>query len=78
MRVALLVLAAGCLRSNLVDCGDGFLCPPALVCAPDDTCVLETQVLACAGHADGGTCTVLDARGACASGVCVTADAGTP
>lgn len=71
MRVALLVLAAGCLRSNLVECGDSTFCRPGEVCTADDTCVTQDQIDACTGRGDGMDCTDSTMKGICSKGICL-------
>jgi hypothetical protein len=67
-----LLCAAGCHSSKVQPCGESFVCPPALVCAPSqDACVRADQVTACSGKAAGAACSFSGAQAAtCQSGVC--------
>lgn len=72
-----LVLVVGCVKSEVVPCGD-IVCPVGFVCDPGHGgCSLAAQVDACDGKADLADCsygTVAD--GVCSSGVCLPAGCG--
>jgi hypothetical protein len=68
--VATLVFVAGCLRAELVECGDK-LCPSAHVCV-DNRCV--NPALVCTQM--GAECDALGAPGRCLDGVCEVARCG--
>jgi cysteine-rich repeat protein len=83
MRIVVLLLTgiatlAGCsLRSDLVDCGNGQLCPVGRTCvqlvAPDEqVCASDDQLAACEGLLDDDACE-LDGEPAssCQGGVCL-------
>lgn len=63
----------GCVRSEVVVCGDGRICPPATLC--DDMhnrCVLAEQLTTCGGNPDGTVCNIGDVpTGLCRDGVCL-------
>jgi len=75
-----LLLAAGCVRSATVDCGDGTVCaseqlcvhasPEVTVCAPPGA----REACAGAGIADGETCD--DGMGRCYDGACLPIECG--
>jgi len=76
-----LVLACalvGCIRSSLVECGDGLVCPAGAVCAPlGGSCVDPEQIDACLGKVDGADCSLSGAgNGLCQDQVCVIAVCG--
>jgi cysteine-rich repeat protein len=65
------VVAAGCIRDNLVECGFG-LCPTDTVCDEiHATCVTSAQVDACAGIADRTPCSANGTPGLCDQGFCI-------
>lgn len=66
-----MLVAAGCLQSPLVPCGDLY-CAPGSVCV-QDTCASPADVAACEGHADGDACRAANGGGGtCEGGVCHT------
>lgn len=71
------VSAAACVDTNVIDCGDGSVCPSGRVCAqlasdpPQRLCVDQTQIDACDGLVDGDTCTFGAAPSACFGGLCL-------
>jgi len=68
---AFALVAAGCLQSPLVPCGDLY-CAPGSVCV-QDTCASPADVQACEGHADGDACRAANGGGGtCEGGVCHT------
>ena len=68
---ALVLVAAGCLQSSLVPCGDLF-CAPGSVCV-SDTCASPADVAACDGMTDGASCRAANGgAGTCQGGVCLT------
>ena len=75
--VSMLVLAAGCIRSELVECTDGRACPVEKVC---DTvhrgCVDVGQLGACAGVAENAACTWDGGSGRCFGSVCLAPGCG--
>jgi cysteine-rich repeat protein len=69
---ALALCLAGCLAESAVDCGDGTVCPAGRVCLPaGGGCALPDQLTACAGIADGTSCTFAGGVGSCQGGVCL-------
>ncbi|MBP6631023.1 MAG: hypothetical protein KA297_16435 [Kofleriaceae bacterium] len=72
----LLVLGAACLPEPATRCADGRICPDQTVCHPLG-CVPAEQAAACAGRADGDTCSAgLITDGVCTLGACVDAGCG--
>jgi cysteine-rich repeat protein len=68
---ALLLVAAGCLDSPLVPCGDLF-CGPGSVCV-SNMCAAPADVTACDGMPDGASCKASNGgAGTCQGGVCQT------
>jgi len=65
-------LAGGCVRDNLVACGDTS-CPAELVCGPQGGCATPTQIAQCEGLADGVEC---GDAGVCELGICQVARCG--
>jgi len=66
------LLAVSCIRSDLVECGDGRLCPGETVCEPLHlTCVRPAQTTACVGTADGQPCDAAGTVGICDLGICL-------
>jgi len=64
------VALAGCIDSNLIDCGDRA-CPGGSVCVPTG-CAAPDQVTACTGLPDGTECDTKEfTGGACLTGVCL-------
>ena len=67
----MVLVAAGCLQSSLVPCGDLF-CAPGSVCV-SDTCASPADVAACDGMPDGASCRAANGgAGTCQGGVCLT------
>lgn len=77
-RLLLLLLFAGCLKSQAVICGDGRTCPPNSAC--DDihgTCVAPDQLVACVDIDDGTDCVISGGpAGICRDHVCIEAGCG--
>ncbi|HVK85326.1 MAG TPA: SBBP repeat-containing protein [Kofleriaceae bacterium] len=73
--LAVLVLVAGCLRSELVPCGERA-CPAGDVCVAGDRCAAPADVEACTGLADGAACASPRGSGVCAGGACAVATCG--
>jgi hypothetical protein len=75
-RVALLLalvgaFVGGCVQSGEVTCSDGRLCPPGYTCDEANMrCLSAEQVAACSGRAEGASCSVAGAPGACRMGAC--------
>ncbi len=68
--VALGILATGCLRAELVECGDD-LCPRGTLCdLVHATCVDPQQIGACDGSVTGDPCTYAGLVGTCIDGIC--------
>ena len=68
---ALMLVAAGCLDSSLVPCGDLY-CAPGSVCV-SSTCASPADVAACDGMTDGASCKAANGgAGTCQGGVCQT------
>lgn len=67
----LLVIVAGCVRPDVVSCGDGTECPVGYLCARDNLCVLPEQIDACGALTDGDRCTAGALRGICNGGLCL-------
>lgn len=77
LRLTLLVTVAGCLRPDLIDCGD-LVCRGDQVCVPAIAqCADRDRVDACSGRSDGDSCSSSTVgEGVCTSGVCVLASCG--
>jgi hypothetical protein len=72
------VFAAGCVQSNSSRC-DGLVCPSGTTCAPagEHRCVDSDLVDACAGRAEGASCSVSGLPpGTCSLGMCQTSRCG--
>jgi hypothetical protein len=69
---AVLALGSACVTSDGTRCGDDFICPSGMMCAPSgDGCVDSDLVLACSGKDDGDGCLVAGLPpAACRGGVC--------
>ncbi len=67
--MALLLSFAGCIRPDLVACGD-LSCPRGSMCVNDSLCAAPDQVAACDGVADGTICHASSGDGNCSQGVC--------
>jgi cysteine-rich repeat protein len=75
--LAALPLVVGCVRAQLVDCGDGTVCPGGTVCdANHQTCVTPDQLAACLGLAEGTPCSYDSNPGTCIGDVCFARDCG--
>ncbi len=70
--IAFALATGGCIRDNLVSCGD-TLCPASEVCSPaGNACVAQDQIDACMGLPDGTACApASSAPGTCLDGVCI-------
>ena len=68
-----LLATAGCLESAAVECAWGMYCPPGYLCEErSQSCVLQAQLDACEGLANGQTCAYgPDDQGVCDQGVCL-------
>lgn len=74
--LALVVALGGCISDELVECGDGRLCPAGWTCLPM-SCATPEQVAACAGLTDGSTCALtVQGPGVCDLGACIVANCG--
>lgn len=62
-------LAAGCIESRGVACGDGRVCPAGTTCSVD-RCLTDEQLAACAGKLDGDECRVAGTSGVCVASAC--------
>jgi cysteine-rich repeat protein len=72
--LALFALTSACVHDDLVDCGNGIVCPPELVCdVAHDSCVTPEQISSCESASELDPC--LDA-GVCREGVCVAVACG--
>ncbi len=68
--IAAMVMAAGCLQSEVTVCGD-HLCAPGQRCSPSgEACVRDEQLDACATAVEGALCAALGTDGVCRDGVC--------
>jgi len=77
--VVLGVLVAGCVSSSAVVCEDGTICPSTSMCDSihHHGCIVQSQLDACSGMADGSTCSVPEVDASiCDMGVCITATCG--
>jgi cysteine-rich repeat protein len=68
--------AAGCLQFGDVVCASGRVCAPGTMCVGDDLCATPEQLAACAGIADGDTCSIFGIVGSCYQGVCTPSGCG--
>ncbi len=73
--LAVALVAAGCLESEVTTCPSGVLCPPGSVCA-EDRCVLPEQLDGCTGLDDAAACRYGANDGFCVGGVCVAVGCG--
>src|SRR5512143_399955 len=65
----LLSMGTGCIRENLVDCGD-YLCSASQVCVVSG-CATAEQAMACQSKSDGDPCTTIEiTNGTCIGGAC--------
>jgi cysteine-rich repeat protein len=72
--LAILVIGAiaGCIEPDVTLCSGGIVCPTTSRCDEiHHSCVLPTQLVACAGIADGADCTTGTLAGGCFDGVCL-------
>src|SRR6185436_9108344 len=65
-------MLAGCIRAELVECGDGTACPAGTAC---DTihggCVTPAQLAVCNGLGSEVDCSTGDITGGCFDGICL-------
>lgn len=62
-----------CITFDATHCADGSICPIDRVCVPGGGCAPADLAAACAGRADGASCTTAVGSGVCDGGVCVEA-----
>lgn len=73
--LAVVLVFAGCVQSESVQCADGSVCPRDRMCrliAESYVCVSDEQIAACADRADFAACS----GGTCFDGVCIAPSCG--
>ncbi len=71
---ALVVWLAACLESNVIECGDGRVCPSGTICHEErGLCLRPDQVEECVDKMDGEDCFAgdQDLPGTCQDGLCI-------